>query len=68
MASIPKIMRKSITFDNGTEFTQHSLLHTFPDFKTYFCDPHSPWQKGQVEKSNAIVAALFAQRIVYLIP
>ena len=45
-------MRKSITFDNGTEFAQHHLLNDQLAIRTFFCDPHSPWQKGAVE--NAI--------------
>jgi len=40
--------RRSLTFDNGGEFARHHQLGC----KTYFCDPHSPWQKGAVE--NAI--------------
>jgi transposase, IS30 family len=45
-------MRKSITFDNGGEFAQHLLLVDQLDIQTFFCDPHSPWQKGTIE--NAI--------------
>ena len=45
-------LRKSITFDNGTEFAQHLLLVDQLDIQTFFCDPHSPWQKGAIE--NAI--------------
>ena len=45
-------LRKSITFDNGTEFAQHLLLVDQLDIQTFFCDPHSPWQKGTIE--NAI--------------
>ncbi len=37
----------SITYDNGTEFTRHGELAG----KAYFCDPHSPWQKGTVENT-----------------
>ncbi len=47
-ARIPKPLQKSITFDNGTEFALHHKL----GIATYFCEPHSPWQKGGVE--NAI--------------
>jgi IS30 family transposase len=43
---------KSITFDNGTEFAQHLLLVDQLGIQTFFCDPHSPWQKGTIE--NAI--------------
>ena len=55
LASIPEHIRKSITFDNGTEFVNHRLVRNFLKMQTYFCDPHSPWQKGQVEKTNAML-------------
>jgi IS30 family transposase len=45
---LPEPLRRSLTFDNGTEFADH---HTI-GLATFFCDPHSPWQKGGVE--NAI--------------
>lgn len=49
---MPKRLRRSLTFDNGTEFAEHHRLHKTPKLPTYFCDPHSPWQKGGIE--NAI--------------
>jgi len=51
-AAINPQLRKSITFDNGTEFAQHLLLVDQLGIQTFFCDPHSPWQKGTIE--NAI--------------
>jgi transposase, IS30 family len=48
---LPGSFRKTITFDNGTEFAHHNELHSI-DIQTFFCDPHAPWQKGGVE--NAI--------------
>ena len=45
---------KSITFDNVTEFSGFGLLTTL-GVKAYFCNPSSPWQKGQVERLNAIL-------------
>jgi len=42
---------KSVTFDNGTEFAQHHLLNDQLAIRTFFCDPHSPWQKGSVENT-----------------
>ena len=51
--SMPKGFVKSITFDNGTEFYGFALLTTL-GVKAYFCNPSSPWQKGQVERLNAI--------------
>jgi transposase, IS30 family len=49
---LPKALRRSITFDNGSEFALHNKLAARFRLKTYFCDPHSPWQKGGIE--NAI--------------
>jgi IS30 family transposase len=49
---LPKLLRATITFDNGTEFAKHHLLHKQLGVETFFCDAHSPWQKGGVE--NAI--------------
>jgi IS30 family transposase len=50
-ADMPPQLRKTITFDNGTEFARHQALHPLA-MQTYFCDPYSPWQKGGIE--NAI--------------
>lgn len=55
LRSLPGFARKTLTFDNGTEFTRHTFLKRFMKIQTYFCDKHSPWQKGQVEKTNAIL-------------
>jgi transposase, IS30 family len=44
-------MRKTISFDNGNEFAEHHRLHKTLGVQTFFCDPHSPWQKGGVENS-----------------
>ncbi len=49
---IPQNLRRSLTFDNGTEFAEHHRLHHSTCLQTFFCDPHAPWQKGGVE--NAI--------------
>ena len=50
-ANLPPQLRRTITFDNGNEFALHHQLATNQILKTYFCDPHSPWQKGGVENS-----------------
>lgn len=52
LAPLPPRLRRSVTFDNGTEFALHHTLRGPLRIKTYFCDPHAPWQKGGVE--NAI--------------
>jgi IS30 family transposase len=52
LAPLPEKLRQTITFDNGTEFAQHYRLTQKLGIKTFFCDTHSPWQKGGIE--NAI--------------
>jgi IS30 family transposase len=51
LAPLPCSLRQTITFDNGTEFARHRELHRL-SMRTFFCDPHAPWQKGGIE--NAI--------------
>ena len=51
LAPLPAPWRQTVTFDNGTEFTQHYQLHLY-DIETFFCDAYASWQKGGVE--NAI--------------
>jgi len=50
-SGLPESLRQTVTFDNGTEFAHHLALHPL-SIETFFCDPHSPWQKGGIE--NAI--------------
>ena len=49
---VPKPLRRSITFDNPTEFTRHRRIANRLGIEAFFCDPRAPWQKGGVE--NAI--------------
>jgi len=50
-AALPPRLRRTVTFDNGTEFARHRKLHRLA-IETFFCDPYAPWQKGGIE--NAI--------------
>ena len=50
-AALPPQLRRSLTQDNGPEFSLHHQLHPI-GVKTYFCHPHSPWQKGGIENTN----------------
>lgn len=52
LKALPGDLRRSLTQDNGTEFALHHRLHKPLAIKTYFCDPHSPWQKGGIENMN----------------
>jgi transposase, IS30 family len=51
LSKLPQAMRKTVSFDNGNEFAEHQRLHQSLGVQTFFCDPHSPWQKGGVENS-----------------
>jgi transposase, IS30 family len=48
------LLIKSITFDNGSEFADHTKLNAL-GVKTYFCNPGSPWQKGSIENLNGVL-------------
>ena len=48
LASFPPQWRRTVAFDNGTEFARHCRLHEL-GAETFFCDVRSPWQKGGVE-------------------
>ncbi len=50
-SGLPASLRRTVTFDNGTEFARHSALHQL-SIATFFCDRYAPWQKGGIE--NAI--------------
>lgn len=52
LAALPRALRRTLTFDNGTEFALHYKLRCKLSQGTFFCDPHAPWQKGGIE--NAI--------------
>ena len=52
---LPQLARRSITFDNGSEFARHQNLSQTLDMKTWFCDPHSPWQRGSIENANGVL-------------
>ena len=52
LASLPPQLRRTLTQDNGTEFANHHKLRDALGIDTYFCNPHSPWQKGGVENAN----------------
>ena len=53
--SIPRELFHSMTFDNGTEGTKHTILREYYGIDTYFCDPFASWQKGGVENMNKLL-------------
>jgi IS30 family transposase len=52
LITLPPAARRTITFDRGSEFLGYEHLARNHGIDAYFCDPHSPWQKGGVENTN----------------
>jgi len=50
---------KTLTFDNGSEFTQHEKIAKQLSVKTYFCTPYSSWERGINENTNGLIRQFF---------
>ena len=59
ITTLPKQVRRSLTWDQGAEMAQHVRLRIDADLKIYFCDPHSPWQRGTNENTNGLLRQYF---------
>lgn len=55
MAYLPAELRKTLTYDRGREMAEHKILEQDLEIEVYFCDPHSPWQKGTCENMNGLI-------------
>ena len=63
---LPTGLMESLTWDRGTELAQHQLFSVVSDVAVYFCDPHSPWQRGSNENTNGLLRQYFPQLLVAL--
>ena len=53
--SIAAPLRQTLTYDQGKEMARHKELTQATGMRVYFCDPHSPWQKGSCENTNGLL-------------
>lgn len=59
MSELPDILRKTLTWDQGSEMSNHIAIAAAIDLDIYFCDPHSPWQRGTNENTNGLLRQYF---------
>ncbi|MDQ6751221.1 MAG: IS30 family transposase [Actinomycetota bacterium] len=59
ITTLPEQLRRSLTWDQGTEMAQHAQLRIETGLPVYFCDPRSPWQRGTNENTNGLLRQYF---------
>ena len=59
IATLPEQLRRTLTWDQGAEMAQHAQLRIDTGLEVYFCDPHSPWQRGTNENTNGLLRQYF---------
>ena len=59
ITALPEHLRRSLAWDQGSEMARHAQISVAANLPIYFCDPHSPWQRGSNENTNGLLRQYF---------